>query len=186
MYTTTRSHDSGKKSWIKIVTCSSIILKNHFLLPYSLKALETGHWTSLLWKRLSLHFSSKLRKGWFYFGFCQNTSIWMNYLIVLLGSLHNKQGIACTATEDDVDVFMSGYAFRLKILHERGLSLVKKQGNWFFSWPFTTNHIVLQAAINIWTFNTILNRNELSICRRCSNEACSVFGQKDFSSWSTF
>jgi hypothetical protein len=34
----------------------------------------------------------------------------------------------CTATEDDVDVFTSGYVFRLKILHERGLSLVRKEG----------------------------------------------------------
>lgn len=33
----------------------------------------------------------------------------------------------CIATEDDVDVFLSGYAFRLKILHERGLSLVKRE-----------------------------------------------------------
>lgn len=34
----------------------------------------------------------------------------------------------CTATEDDVDVLMSGYVFRLKILHEKGLSLVRKEG----------------------------------------------------------
>lgn len=27
-----------------------------------------------------------------------------------------------------MDVLVSGYAFRLKILHERGLSLVKRQG----------------------------------------------------------
>lgn len=32
-----------------------------------------------------------------------------------------------TATEDDVDVLMSGYAFRLKISHERALSLVTGQ-----------------------------------------------------------
>ena len=47
-------------------------------------------------------------------------------------SLHSKFGITCTATEDDVDIFVSGYAFRLKILHERGLSLVKKLGNGSF------------------------------------------------------
>lgn len=34
----------------------------------------------------------------------------------------------CTATEDDVDIFMSGYVFRLKILHERGLNLVRREG----------------------------------------------------------
>lgn len=31
------------------------------------------------------------------------------------------------ATEEDVDVFMSGFAFRLKIMHDRGLSLLKGQ-----------------------------------------------------------
>lgn len=35
--------------------------------------------------------------------------------------------MTCTVTEDDVDVFLSGFAFRLKILHERGLSLVKRE-----------------------------------------------------------
>ena len=35
--------------------------------------------------------------------------------------------MTCTATEDDVDVFMSGYVFRLKIWHERGLSLLKRE-----------------------------------------------------------
>ncbi|QCD91028.1 U3 small nucleolar RNA-associated protein 22 [Vigna unguiculata] len=42
-------------------------------------------------------------------------------------SLQKKWGTTCTATEDNVDVLMSGYAFRLKILHERGLSLLKKE-----------------------------------------------------------
>lgn len=32
------------------------------------------------------------------------------------------------ASENEVNVLMSGYSFRLMILHERGLSLVKKQG----------------------------------------------------------
>lgn len=40
-------------------------------------------------------------------------------------SLQNVERIPCTATEDNVDVFMGGYAFRLRILHERGLNLVK-------------------------------------------------------------
>ncbi|KAL8507398.1 hypothetical protein ACS0TY_018083 [Phlomoides rotata] len=50
------------------------------------------------------------------------------FLLRIAESLQTKLGITCTATEDDVDVFMSGYAFRLKILHERGLSLVKRHG----------------------------------------------------------
>ncbi|KAL6551884.1 hypothetical protein OROGR_008038 [Orobanche gracilis] len=49
------------------------------------------------------------------------------FLLKIAESLQTKRGITCTATEDDVDVFMSGYAFRLKILHERGLSLVRRQ-----------------------------------------------------------
>lgn len=35
--------------------------------------------------------------------------------------------MTCIATEDNVDVLVSGYAFRLKILHERGLSLLSKE-----------------------------------------------------------
>ncbi|CAA0839558.1 Unknown protein [Striga hermonthica] len=50
------------------------------------------------------------------------------FLLKIAESLHTKKGITSTATEDDVDILMSGYAFRLKILHERGLSLVKRQG----------------------------------------------------------
>ncbi|KAM7520198.1 hypothetical protein LguiB_019160 [Lonicera macranthoides] len=42
-------------------------------------------------------------------------------------SLQNNFGIRCTATEEHVDVFLSGYAFRLKILHERALSLLRRQ-----------------------------------------------------------
>lgn len=34
----------------------------------------------------------------------------------------------CVATEDEVNVLMSGYAFRLRILHERGINSLKKQG----------------------------------------------------------
>ncbi|GFP95320.1 nucleolar protein 6 [Phtheirospermum japonicum] len=49
------------------------------------------------------------------------------FLLKIAESLQTKRGITCTATEENVDVFMSGYAFRLKILHERGLSLVKRQ-----------------------------------------------------------
>ena len=43
------------------------------------------------------------------------------------GSLQNNWGMTCTATEEDVDVFMDGYSFRLRILHERGLSLVNRE-----------------------------------------------------------
>ncbi|KAJ6378798.1 hypothetical protein OIU78_028927 [Salix suchowensis] len=49
------------------------------------------------------------------------------FLLKIGESLENSWGMTCTATEDDVDVFQSGYAFRLKILHERGLSLVKRE-----------------------------------------------------------
>ncbi|KAB5547640.1 hypothetical protein DKX38_011046 [Salix brachista] len=49
------------------------------------------------------------------------------FLLKIGESLENSWGMTCTATEDDVDVLQSGYAFRLKILHERGLSLVKRE-----------------------------------------------------------
>lgn len=54
-------------------------------------------------------------------------STWNLNKIVI--SLQDCCGLTCIATENDVDFLMSGYAFRLKILHERGLSLVKKQGD---------------------------------------------------------
>lgn len=34
----------------------------------------------------------------------------------------------CVATEDEVNVLLSGYAFRLRILHERGIKSLQKQG----------------------------------------------------------
>ncbi|XP_021848982.2 uncharacterized protein [Spinacia oleracea] len=51
------------------------------------------------------------------------------FLLKIGESLQKKWDVSCIATEDDVDVLLSGYAFRLKILHERGLSLVKGEGN---------------------------------------------------------
>ncbi|KAL9245871.1 hypothetical protein vseg_019471 [Gypsophila vaccaria] len=53
------------------------------------------------------------------------------FLLKIAESLQSKHGVSCIATEDDVDVLLSGYAFRLKILHERGLSMVQRQGNQF-------------------------------------------------------
>ncbi|CAK9152397.1 unnamed protein product [Ilex paraguariensis] len=49
------------------------------------------------------------------------------FLLRIGESLQSNWGMTCIATENDVDVFMSGYAFRLKILHEKGLSLLKRQ-----------------------------------------------------------
>ena len=40
------------------------------------------------------------------------------FLLRIGESLQNNWGMICTATEENVDVFMSGYAFRLRILHE--------------------------------------------------------------------
>lgn len=54
-------------------------------------------------------------------------STWNLNKIVI--SLQDYCGLTCIATENDVELLMSGYAFRLKLLHERGLSLVKKQGD---------------------------------------------------------
>lgn len=46
-------------------------------------------------------------------------------------SLENTYGMICSATEDDVVIFSSGFAFHLKILHERGLSLLKRESKFF-------------------------------------------------------
>lgn len=57
------------------------------------------------------------------------------FLLKIGESLQNSWGMTCTATEDDVDIFMSGYVFRLKIWHERGLSLLKREdGSDQFKW----------------------------------------------------
>ncbi|OMO95209.1 Nrap protein [Corchorus capsularis] len=48
------------------------------------------------------------------------------FLLKIAESLQNNWGMTCTATEKNVDVFMDGYSFRLRILHERGLSLVNR------------------------------------------------------------
>ncbi|KAK4262169.1 hypothetical protein QN277_027756 [Acacia crassicarpa] len=49
------------------------------------------------------------------------------FLLQIGESLQKLWGMTCIATEDNVDVLVSGYAFRLKILHERGLSLLSKE-----------------------------------------------------------
>ncbi|XWS42061.1 hypothetical protein CRYUN_Cryun17cG0136500 [Craigia yunnanensis] len=49
------------------------------------------------------------------------------FLLKIAESLQNNWGMTCTATEEDVDIFMNGYAFRLRILHESGLSLVNRE-----------------------------------------------------------
>ncbi|CAL1360812.1 unnamed protein product [Linum trigynum] len=46
------------------------------------------------------------------------------FLLKIGESLQSNWGMRCDATEDEVVVLLSGYAFRLKILHERALALV--------------------------------------------------------------
>ncbi|MED6145906.1 hypothetical protein PIB30_029504 [Stylosanthes scabra] len=50
-----------------------------------------------------------------------------SFLIQIGESLQKTWGMTCTATGNDVDVLTAGYAFRLKILHERGLNLLNKE-----------------------------------------------------------
>ncbi|GFZ18678.1 hypothetical protein Acr_27g0004170 [Actinidia rufa] len=65
------------------------------------------------------------------------------FLLKIGESLQNNWGMTCNATEDDVVVFTSGYAFRLKILHERGLSLLKRQiGSNQVKWVPSTDKIL--------------------------------------------
>ncbi|XP_043710808.1 nucleolar protein 6 isoform X3 [Telopea speciosissima] len=49
------------------------------------------------------------------------------FLLKIGESLQSKWDMTCIATEDELDVLTSGYAFRLRILHERGLSLLRNQ-----------------------------------------------------------
>lgn len=49
------------------------------------------------------------------------------FLLRIGESLQKSWRMKYAATEEAVDVFMSGFAFRLKILHDRGLSLLKGQ-----------------------------------------------------------
>ncbi|KAL5976326.1 hypothetical protein ACLOJK_020657 [Asimina triloba] len=49
------------------------------------------------------------------------------FLLKIGESLQSKWGMLCVATEDEVNVLMSGYAFQLRILHERSINLSKKQ-----------------------------------------------------------
>ncbi|KAL9273669.1 Pyridine nucleotide-disulfide oxidoreductase domain-containing protein [Drosera capensis] len=47
------------------------------------------------------------------------------FLLKIGESMENNWGMTCVATEENVDMLFSGFAFRLKILHERGLHLLK-------------------------------------------------------------
>ncbi|PSS30826.1 Nucleolar protein [Actinidia chinensis var. chinensis] len=65
------------------------------------------------------------------------------FLLKIGESLQNNWGMACNPTEDDVVVFTSGYAFRLKALHERGLNLLKRQiGSNQVKWVPSTDKIL--------------------------------------------
>ncbi|XP_022152358.1 nucleolar protein 6 [Momordica charantia] len=60
------------------------------------------------------------------------------FLLKIGESLQNVWGMRCIASEDAVNVLVSGYAFHLKIWHERGLSLLNKEfgsdlSNWISS-----------------------------------------------------
>ncbi|PKU81278.1 nucleolar protein 6 [Dendrobium catenatum] len=49
------------------------------------------------------------------------------FLLKICESLQDRWGMLCSATEDEVHVLMEGYAFSLKILHERSLLLLRNQ-----------------------------------------------------------
>uniref|UniRef100_A0A1D1YCT8 Nucleolar protein 6 n=1 Tax=Anthurium amnicola TaxID=1678845 RepID=A0A1D1YCT8_9ARAE len=49
------------------------------------------------------------------------------WLLEIAKRLQDRLDAICVATEDDVYVLISGYAFRLKVLHERGLKLLTDQ-----------------------------------------------------------
>ncbi|XP_072992362.1 uncharacterized protein [Typha latifolia] len=49
------------------------------------------------------------------------------FLLKIGESLQERWGMFCTASEDEVIVFSSGYSFSLKILHDKGLDMLKTQ-----------------------------------------------------------
>ncbi|KAI0493308.1 hypothetical protein KFK09_027585 [Dendrobium nobile] len=49
------------------------------------------------------------------------------FLLKICESFQDRWGMLCSATEDEVNVLMEGYAFSLKILHERSLLLLRNQ-----------------------------------------------------------
>ncbi|KAK4741434.1 hypothetical protein SAY87_025022 [Trapa incisa] len=49
------------------------------------------------------------------------------FLLQIGECLQNNYGMMCIATEEAVSILLSGFAFRLKILHERGLSLLNHE-----------------------------------------------------------
>ncbi|KAG9448910.1 hypothetical protein H6P81_008875 [Aristolochia fimbriata] len=49
------------------------------------------------------------------------------FLLKIGESLENRWNMVCVASEDEVNVLMWGYSFRLRILHERSINLVRKQ-----------------------------------------------------------
>ncbi|GMH24573.1 hypothetical protein Nepgr_026416 [Nepenthes gracilis] len=69
------------------------------------------------------------------------------FLLKIGESLESHWGMTCIASEDNVDVLLLGYAFRLKILHERGLSLLKRQigGNQVKRVSFTDKKLFLRS-----------------------------------------
>lgn len=81
-----------------------------------------------------------------------------SYLIQIGKSLQKKWGMTCTATEDDVDVLMSGYAFRLKILHERALSLLKEIGNDKKTWVHSADKKLLIRGQHASMINGLQSR----------------------------
>jgi hypothetical protein len=109
------------------LTYTQKICKAYFFALYSWKALVIGQWMKLQLKKQSLVSLFKLEKGGDLCPLFASVSrfypVFNMTQLCYYGSLQKKWGMTCTATEDDVDVLMSGYAFRLKLLHERALSL---------------------------------------------------------------
>ncbi|XP_059293198.1 uncharacterized protein LOC132046556 isoform X2 [Lycium ferocissimum] len=80
------------------------------------------------------------------------------FLLRIAESLQNNWGMEFTATEDDVDVLMSGYAFRLKISHERALGLVTGQSNNSRQWSLSADRKLLLRQQHASKINALRGR----------------------------
>ncbi|KAK4346840.1 hypothetical protein RND71_033179 [Anisodus tanguticus] len=81
------------------------------------------------------------------------------FLLRIAGSLQNNWGMMFTATENDVDVLMSGYAFRLKISHERALgSVTGKSNNSRQQWSLSADRKLLLRHQHASKINALRGR----------------------------
>lgn len=157
LHPATRRYDSGMMwSNVYLFEFWNSLWPNYF----SYFQLEgSGNWPTdeVAIEKTKTAFLLKIGERWAEFDFVMTilTSLfWMSIWWSQYGSLQNVWGMRCIASEDAVNVLVSGYAFHLKIWHERGLSLLNKECKVSSLW-----HRFMQSWVWWWCgvgFETIL------------------------------